>query len=127
MRMSDISEGDVERQLRHLEEMVASSEIRSSPEGLVPLIADDFVEFGESGNIYDKKIILETLANEDDNGGYCIEEFAVTRLGAEAALVTYHIPARTRSGERRTACLRSSVWVRRDGRWQILFHQGTAR
>ena len=125
--MSDTAEEELAKHLRHLEEMVASSEVRSSPPRLAPLITDDFVEFGKSGNIYDKKLILETLANEDDNGGYCIEEIAVKRLGADAALVTYDIPARTRSGEPRTASLRSSVWVRRDGRWQMLFHQGTAR
>ena len=123
--MSDT--GNIEKYLRHLEEMAASSEVRSSPEGLAPLTADDFVEFWPSRrNIYDTKIILETLATEDGNGGYCFEGFAVTRVGADAALATYHIPVRTRSGEPSTPSLRSSVWVRRDGRWQMLFHQGTA-
>jgi glyoxylase I family protein len=47
-----------------------------------------------------------------------MEDFAVTRLAAGAALVTY------RSRDPRHA-RRSSIWVRRGGRWVMRFHQGT--
>jgi hypothetical protein len=44
-----------------------------------------------------------------------IEGFEVARLADEVALVTYHA-----GGARR-----SSVWVRRAGRWQMRFHQAS--
>jgi glyoxylase I family protein len=47
-----------------------------------------------------------------------MEDFAVARLGVGVALVTY------RSRDPRHA-RRSSIWVRRNGRWQMVFHQGT--
>jgi len=47
-----------------------------------------------------------------------MEDFAVARIAANVALVTY------RSRDPRHA-KRASVWVRRRGRWVMRFHQGT--
>lgn len=55
-------------------------------------------------------------------GGEIREEL----LAGELALVTYRAarPANA-SGEAARQTLRSSLWLRRNGRWQIRFHQGT--
>jgi glyoxylase I family protein len=47
-----------------------------------------------------------------------MDDFAVMRLAANVALVTYA------SRDPRHA-KRSSIWVRRRGRWLMVFHQGT--
>jgi hypothetical protein len=39
--------------------------------------------------------------------------------------VTYRAVRRDESDHSEVASLRSSLWVIRDGRWQMLFHQGT--
>lgn len=53
-----------------------------------------------------------------------IEAFAAAQLSEQVALVTFRTVALTPGVPARHA-LRSSVWVRRDGRWRLRFHQGT--
>ena len=53
-----------------------------------------------------------------------IEAFTAAPLSGHVVLVTYRSIARAPGVPARHA-LRSSVWVRRDGRWLIRFHQGT--
>ncbi len=79
------------------------------------LIADDFLEFGRSGRVWTRDAIRDVLEGPPCSPGP-IDGFDVTELAEGVALVTY-----------RTAdANRSSIWVRRDGRWQMRFHQGTA-
>jgi len=53
-----------------------------------------------------------------------LDEFEVTVATADVALVTYCSTIRRDDGTS-AVTLRSSLWVLRDGRWQIRFHQGT--
>ncbi len=55
-----------------------------------------------------------------------ISDFHASLLSDGVVLVTYRSArdSRMRSGQTAIA-LRSSVWVWRDSRWQIVFHQGT--
>lgn len=83
------------------------------------LLADDFFEFGRSGVRWDKAGILgmtRSAATHAEATG-----FALTRLGAEHALLTY--VSTLPGGGNRT--LRSSVWSLRDGAWRMVFRQGT--
>ena len=83
-------------------------------------MADEFCEFGKSGRVYDKPAILKSLAAEPP-GHPLIEssEYVLTPISADAALLTY------RSISAGATALRSSLWIYRDARWQMLFHQGT--
>jgi hypothetical protein len=106
--------------LRTLEERLLDPEVRVDAGRVATLLADDFREFGKSGRVYDRKSILALLAAEVAQA-ITIEAFSAELLGPEAALATYI--SRTADGEQSR---RSSVWVYRQGRWQMLFHQGTA-
>lgn len=83
------------------------------------LLADDFFEFGRSGVRWDKAGIMAMQRQ----GTHHAEAagFLLTRLGAEHALLTY--TSTPPNGTQQT--LRSSVWSLREGRWQMVFHQGT--
>ncbi len=83
------------------------------------LLAEDFCEVGRSGRVYTRSQILEELAAEPERA-IRLENFAVVALGEAAALATY----RTVHGD--AQAYRSSVWVWREGRWQMRYHQGTA-
>ncbi len=82
--------------------------------GLTSLLADDFLEFGRSGRVWTRESV-EVLLTERPTGPIGIDGFELARLGDDVALVTY----------RAAGANRSSIWVRRAGRWQIRFHQGT--
>ncbi|MDX2220594.1 MAG: DUF4440 domain-containing protein [Burkholderiales bacterium] len=84
------------------------------------LLADDFFEFGRSGVRWDKAGILGMTRSASTHAE--ATGFALTRLGAEHALLTY--TSTPPDGTQRT--LRSSIWSLRDGAWRMVFHQGTA-
>ena len=106
--------------LRELEESLLQPDIRKS-RTLVDLLADDFVEFGSSGQIYDKAALVEALQAETSSQ-QTTSDFKVTALSPDAALLTYRIHAHR---EPPVDTLRSSVWRRRGGKWTMVFHQAT--
>ncbi len=92
---------------------------RSDAARLDEILADDFVEFGSSGRVYDKEALIAMLSKEQ-GAPVLMRDFAVRRVDAETALVTYRTVGQTGREARR-----SSVWVRTGSHWKIVFHQGT--
>ncbi|MHB1341321.1 MAG: nuclear transport factor 2 family protein [Coriobacteriia bacterium] len=106
-----------------LEESLLTPEVRSSPERLAALIADDFVEYGSSGRIFDKHDVLEAADSLPDIT-LPLQDFHARTLSENTAIVMYRSTTRRPDGTVSEA-LRSSVWVLSDGRWQMALHQGT--
>ncbi len=111
-------------QLRKLEEDLLQPEIRKDREAVAALLADDFYEFGSSGKVFSKPDIIQALQT-DQPAQISIADFRVQSLNTEVALVTYRAVKQGEAGREIRTSLRSSVWVIRDERWQMLFHQGT--
>jgi hypothetical protein len=112
---------------RNLEQKLHRPEIRRSPDAVCALLADEFIEFGSSGTVYDKASIIEALSEEPVAAAALIPEvhhFAVQSIASDAVLVTYQ-SSRYLDGTAKRVTLRSSIWKLIDGRWQMLFHQGT--
>lgn len=105
--------------LRGRELELLDPEVRSDPNRVRELIHDEFVEFGSAGGVYDKKILLEMLHDEQPSP-VSIRDFAVRQLASDTALVTYRTVGQSGKEARR-----SSVWIRQDGTWRMVFHQGT--
>jgi hypothetical protein len=110
--------------LRDLELELLQPGVRRSPQLLSNLMADEFREFGSSGRIFTKDQIIDALRTESPVQ-ISISNFRAETIGESAALVTYQAARRDDANDRDIISLRSSLWVIRDGRWQILFHQGT--
>jgi len=108
---------DIEK-LFELETSLHKKEIRNSPAAVAALLADDFIEFGSSGKVYDKSAIIELLRTETvaPDQKITVENFVVRALSPNVALVTYLASKRA---------LRSSIWRLSDSRWEMIFHQGT--
>jgi hypothetical protein len=110
----------LEAELHRLESALARRDpelIDGDTAALAALIADDFLEFGASGRTWTAAEAREMLSSEPARD-VPMEDFAVAALGVGVALVTY------RSRDPRHA-RRSSIWVRRKGRWVMRFHQGS--
>lgn len=110
--------------LRELEESHLRPDIRSSPELLGALLAEEFIEFGSSGRIWDRAAAIAAVPSEP-GFEWRIDDFVVRALSSEFVLSTYRLSAWSTSGDRARVTLRSSVWVNRAGRWLLVFHQGT--
>lgn len=88
------------------------------------LLADQFVEFGSSGQIYNKQQVIESL-KLGPAIRLSITDFKTTTLAAGVVLVTYRACKDNAAEAQATYSLRSSIWKLIEGRWQIVFHQGT--
>jgi hypothetical protein len=110
---------NLEQQLYGLEQQLLRPATRSSRKNLEELLAEDFVEFGSSGVIYDRASVISSLAQENPVA-WSIASFKARALAEGVALVTYVAT----KGEVDSS-LRCSIWKLTDGRWRMAFHQGT--
>jgi hypothetical protein len=92
--------------------------VRASAEAVSALLHEDFREFGASGRIWDRDSIVPAVS-ADPGPGVTVGDMTAVRLAPDVVLLTYRV---TRLGG---PSLRSSVWRRGDGGWQLFFHQGT--
>jgi hypothetical protein len=104
--------------IHELELSLLNYPTRQSREHLNEVIADEFVEFGSSGKVYNKQETLDFLTKESEKK-FEIEDFKVVELSKDAMLAMYKITIDE------DCSLRSSVWKLTRKKWQILFHQGT--
>jgi hypothetical protein len=114
----------VEQQLCELEERLLQSGVRESAGGVGALLAEDFVEFGVSGRVFDKRQTIANLQTEPPVRR-SLTDFKATQLAAGVFLTTYLAIRYGVSGEQPSYSLRSSIWRLIDGRFQMQFHQGT--
>lgn len=111
-------------QIYDLEDRLLQPEIRGSREEISMLLADNFVEFGVSGHTYDKLQVVEELPHSPAVP-VIIKDFQVKVLAPDVVLATYRAVKTHESREEMRNSLRSSIWKFLDGRWQMVFHQGT--
>jgi hypothetical protein len=110
---------DTERQLIELEWALWRAETRFDAEFMERTLASDFAEFGRSGHVYAR---ADTLAVSGQSIDATLRDFRLAMLAEDVALLTYVSEVRHQQLD---LANRSSIWVRREGRWQLRFHQGT--
>jgi hypothetical protein len=115
----------LEDHLRRLEERLLQPTVRKSAEEVFEVLADEFIEFGSSGRIFDKRQIIASLQMEP-TVHRSLRDFKTSVLAPGVVLVTYRAVRQGAPGEQPSYSLRSSIWKSIDGRWQMLFHQGTS-
>ena len=107
-------------ELRGYEERILDPAVRADPAQVRAMLAPEFVEFGASGRVFDREGIVATLAAESPRVARQARGFKLRLLAPGAALTTWRV---TRDDGIET--LRSSVCQQQDGRWLMIFHQGT--
>ena len=116
-------------EIRLLEQKLHLPEIRRSPAVVAELLAKGFVEFGSSGTVYDDRddLIAGLAAEKTEEAAPPIisRDYAFRSISPDAVLVTYRSVRQAGESGPERHTLRSSIWQRIDGRWQMIFHQGT--
>jgi hypothetical protein len=119
------SPDEVTAELRSREPIFHRPEHGTDRAAFEAMTVPDYWEVGASGRIYDRATVLAVLEERYADPGYDpmdgleVRDFACRALGACTWLATYNL----RQGERDTR--RASVWQRVDGRWVLVYHQGT--
>lgn len=114
---------EVVQELKELEETLLRPEVRRSRVKMSVLLADDLVEYGRSGRIYDRAAILD-MVDKPFEGQLSLQGFSAKALAPSVALVRYATVLR-HADENKSYSLRSSVWSRTEQGWRLMFHQGT--
>lgn len=115
---------DIVNIIKELELSLLKPEIRSSKEALDKLLADDFIEFGTSGNKYTKADILERLPNTLQKVEYMMSDFSV-EMTSEDVVIAIFKTERTIDGKDRVVSQRKSHWRKTDSGWQMFLHEAT--
>jgi hypothetical protein len=114
---------DVKQTLQHLEERLLTNAVRKDAREVSSLLVPEFREYGSSGRVYSKTEIIDQLQSEPSTN-FSLKNFEIQHLSDQIVLVTYRA-VKQNPGSLPVESLRSSIWVFRDERWQMLFHQGT--
>jgi hypothetical protein len=105
--------------------------VRTRRAELDAAIADDFLEIGRSGRLYDKASATAALVAEPAPGAaprvYTLHDFTGRHLAPDVVQVVFRLAVDLGDGAAARESMRTSIWRRGDHGWQILYHQGTRR
>ena len=104
--------------LYNLEERLLHPDREPDRRALIPMFAGEYREFCTSGRIYNRQQTIDILLTSAPRAA-TILHFYLNQLSDTVALATYRATTSVTSSHR------SSLWVFRDDRWQLAFHQGT--
>src|SRR5579863_5106176 len=85
--------------IRQFEEQLLESAIRTSAGAVAGLLADDFVEFGSSGRVFNKEQIVHSLQQEAETCRRSLQDFETKLLAPGVILATYRVSRQIHNGE----------------------------
>lgn len=91
-------------------------------ENLHDRIHDEFIEFGKSGQVFDKSSVIAYLNNLDADRKIDIHSFKIKIIKKDLILANYI----SYDKEIEVKALRTSIWIKESSDWKLYFHQGTA-
>jgi len=116
----------IKEQLLKLENDLLQPEVRNSMEKLNEILTDNFIEYCSSGYEYHWNKEDEINGSVISNKVYGkIIDFEIKKLSDEYVQATYKMIKNDEPNEDRRYSLRSSIWKYIDGKWKMIFHQGT--
>ena len=95
--------------------------VRADPERVRELLHEDFEEVGASGRHWHRDAIVDWIA-KDPGVGSETSQVDAHFISHDTVLITY---AARVLDDTHVISRRSSLWVHREGRWTIRYHQGT--
>ncbi len=106
-----------EQLILKLEQDLLMPEVRTSKQRLENIIANNFIEIGQSGTLYNKQDIVSALCNEQPTQ-ITATKMSVQLLEKNLALASYQT-----SSHNRPMVQRYSLWENKGPDWQILYHE----
>jgi hypothetical protein len=113
----------IDTDILNLEQQLLREEVRSSAESIAEILADGFVEFCSSGRIY--RYTPRDVFPLGRRAHWEIIDFQAKELADGVVLATYRLMKHDEPNEALRVSLRSSIWKAIDGKWKMVFHQGT--
>jgi hypothetical protein len=108
-----------------LESDLVKSEVRKSAQKISDILADDFFEFCSNGEEYHYKNGDVFQEQNDEELFWQIIDFKIKQLSDDCLLARYKVIKHNEANENKKYTHRSSIWKCIDGKWKMIFHQGT--
>ena len=115
---------ETENQVKELELELLSPDVRKSPQRLGELLADDFFEYTQSGGECTKKDIIEALPKLPEER-FTVRNYKEKQLAPDTILVNYIADRKILESNLKRCTLCSSIWQKKNEKWQMVFFQGT--
>jgi hypothetical protein len=125
-RAPRVTKAQLQKQLSEMETALWTAWKNKDAKPFETHLASDSVMVGEEG-VGAKNDIVKMMASMPcDVKSFMLTDWKLTKLGASTALITYKGAAEgTCGGQAIPTTWASSLWVKRKGTWQAVFHQET--
>ena len=114
-----VSNVNVEQELISLDKEWTAAELRGDKEFVGRVVADDYRGTNPDGTVADKAAYLAALQATTDKD--TADEYAV-RVFGDTAIMTHR---GTVTGQENLQYRSTHVWMKRDGRWQLVAHHSS--
>ena len=112
-----------EAEILNLEQRLLSEEVRGSADRIAELLADGCIEYCSSGRIY--RYTRGDTFGHGKRRNWEIVDFEARELAAGVVVASYRLVKHDEPNDDMRVSLRSSIWKVEDGKWKMIFHQGT--
>jgi len=112
---------NTEETLKKLEESLWRPESRFDKEYMENILADFFVEFGRSGQVYSREEFI-TAVKQELRAELPLTNLRMKQISEDIVLLTYVSKVMY---EKLEIASRSSLWTKTSSDWKLSFHQGT--
>jgi hypothetical protein len=112
-------------ELQGLETELHRRHARRDRARLEELLHPGFREVGRSGCAYDRDTAIQHLLSQPAPPAIESWAFEVIVMDTSTALLTYRSAQRQQDGALSHHAHRSSIWLKGQHGWQVLYHQGT--
>lgn len=102
-----------------LETSLFKEKFLSNKDYLEKVLHNDYIEYGKSGLIYNKKETIESLYRMKDRN-ITISKFTSKKIDEKTYIIHY-----ISTHENDINVLRTSIWINESNKWKLYFHQGT--
>lgn len=115
---------EIKDKIFELENRLQQPDVRRSPELLNDLISEDLTEFGSSGQMYTKNDVLVNLPSSPEIK-FIMSDFRINVLSDNVVQSLFKTEKTNLENGKVSKSLRCSVWRNENGKWRMIFHQGT--
>ena len=112
-----------ETEILKLEQALVREDVRNSADRIAEILADGCVEFCSSGKVY--RYARGDVFPLGRQPNWEIVDFRVEKLADGVVLATYRLLKHDDPNDVMRMSLRISIWKAMDGKWKMVFHQGT--
>ena len=113
--------------IEQLELKLLHSDMKANPTLADMLLAADFVEISETGDIHSRQSVIDWLMNKNSEDRWALTQFETRFLSEDCVLATYYAKRIAIRNHTTGTTIRSSIWKRYDNHWKMTFHQASRK